>query len=150
MTMPTDSAATRAALAVGLASGSRTLDAWSRLLAGLAGIGLLLPAPVVPLWKPLLVFILLTGLGQLYFAARIALDRSVFVFWAARWRGEGEHERDLAAFDQALVELRVRRASSATRSLVERVAGLRRLLIRQLFLLILQMLALLVLCILAR
>jgi len=141
-----DAAAARAALAAGLASASQTLDAWSRLIAALATIGLLLPDPAVPLWKPLLACILLGGLGQLYFAARIAVDRPVFSLWAARWREPADCDADLAAFDRALAELGWRPALAESRDLEMRLSGVRRLLRRQMALLVVQAVALATLC----
>jgi hypothetical protein len=142
-----DTSAARAVLAVGLASASRTLDGWSRLFAGLALLGLMLPAPSVPFWKPLLCFILLAGLGQLYYATRIAFDRPILAFWAERWHDAiTQPDTDLAAFDLALEELGLRKMQHKTRDLTERLFGLRRLERYQSGLLALQALAIAALC----
>lgn len=146
MASPSDAAAARAALATGLASVSRTLDGWSRLFAALALLGLFLPVPAVPLWTPLLAGILLTGLGQLYFATRIALDRPVFALWAERWCKPVDYRDDLAAFDQALAELGWARTAPESPDLATRLSGLRRLLRRQMTFLALQAIVLAILC----
>lgn len=112
-------------LALALCAASRRLDAWSRLLAALALLACALPV-ASPLWAPTLAAALGCGLLQLFCSLRLAFDQPVF----AHWSGTPADSGTLAAFDAALAALG--KAPPPGRSLGQRLAGVRRLLRRQL------------------
>ena len=85
------------------------------------------------------------GLAEKAYALRVAFDHAIFADWTRRWPAEDASapERDLAAFDKALVAAG-RPARAADRPLPERVRAATALLKRQAVLLVGQVTALLV------
>jgi hypothetical protein len=112
--------------AAALLDQGRTFDRLSRLLTA-AALGWILVSPAIatePRWAvigfPALVA--LAGLGEMYFAIRIAFDRVLFD------RVAGAREvSDFAATDEALLRLGLMTASKAGRPADVRIAGARRL-----------------------
>jgi hypothetical protein len=123
-----------AAIGTALCDTGRRVDAWSRLLTGLALLACALPVPAGG-GLFLVVGIFLAGIAQLFYALRTAFDRAIFALWASL--PEDALPSALAAFDRALVEAGLAK-SCTERSLAERVAGVRRLVQRQLLALALQ------------
>lgn len=117
-----------AAIGTALCETGQRIDAWSRLLTGAALLACALPAPVGG-WSFLLAGVLLAGIVQLFHALRTGFDRAIFAHWAAL--PADALPAALLAFDQSLVEASLAK-SSKQRPLGERVAGVRRLVQRQL------------------
>jgi hypothetical protein len=137
----TEAQSSTAVVGSALCSASARIDAWSRLLAGISLAAGALASPPTPYWPALLGGALLAGLIQLVFALRTAFDRPVFEFWTSR-----SHEIDsgmLKAFDEALVEQGLTSAGK-NRPMPARVAGVRRLVLRQTIAFSLQLAAVLV------
>jgi hypothetical protein len=111
--------------AAALLDQGRTADYLSRILtaAALGGI-LIYPAiatePAGPLMGPV-ALVALAGLGETYFAIRVAFDRVLFDRVAS-----APEAPDFAGTDDALVRLRLMPASKAGRPVDARVAGARR------------------------
>ena len=91
------------------------LDRWSRLIALLAGLLILLllatQQPVLP--EVCGILSLLAALGQAYYAARVTIDARLFDNWAKRWHtlvgtpNLSDHiTADLTHFDQQIEGLR--------------------------------------------
>lgn len=134
-------AATQAGLAAALMGLGRQLDGASRVLSACALIALVLKTGTPAVWCALLL-VIIAGVAELGYALRCAFDAPLFADWARRWQAaEAQPLSDLAAFDLALAESRLRAAPPNTRPLEERIAGARRLLRRQAQCLALQVLA---------
>ncbi len=127
------SAAAQAEITAALLALGRHIDLASLLLicAALVTLG----AAAQPLTSRIaLAGIVLLGLAEHFHALRVAFDAAIFSRWAARWQAaDATPEADLAAFDLALVATRLRAApaSPSPRPLTARIAGARRLLLRQ-------------------
>lgn len=117
-----------ASIGTALCETGQRVDAWSRLFSAAALLACALPAPVSG-WPLLLAGVLLAGVTQLVYALRTSFDRPVFALWAS----QPEHcsPAGLVAFDHTLRQARLAKAGRE-RSLAQRVAGVRRLLQRQL------------------
>lgn len=126
-------AAAQAEIAAALLALGRHIDLASLLLTCAALITLGVAAP--PLTSRItLAGIVLLGLAEHFHALRVAFDTAIFSCWAARWQAAGATPgADLAAFDLALAAVRLRAAptSPSPRPLAARIAGARRLLLRQ-------------------
>jgi hypothetical protein len=98
------------------------------LLTALAVVALLRP-PAFPAWT----VVALLGVADAWYALRVRLDAGLFrELGAAPIAPEDTMERRLARLDAALATLRLQRTHAGTaRSLAQRVAGARRLLVRQ-------------------
>lgn len=118
----------RAAIGAALCETGQRIDAWSRLLSAAALLACALPPPST-VWPFLLAGVLLAGLGQLYCALRTDFDRAIFAHWLAQ--PENAAMSGLAAFDQALLETRLAKRLHE-RTLGERIAAVRRLVLGQL------------------
>lgn len=118
----------RAAIGAALCETGQRIDAWSRLLSAVALLACALPPPGA-IWPFLLTGVLLAGLGQLYCALRTGFDRAIFAHWLAQ--PENAAPAALAAFDQALLETRLAKRLKE-RTLGERIAAVRRLVLGQL------------------
>ena len=97
-----------------LATGT-VIDRWSRLLALLTGmLMLLLLADRQPYQSSICALLSLLGaLGQAYYAARVAIDAHLFACWAKRWHTRSDTANhthritdDLAIFDGVIDGLR--------------------------------------------
>lgn len=117
-----------AAIGTALCDTGRRIDAWSRLLTGAALLACALPAPVGG-WMLLLGGIFLAGIAQLFYALRTGFDRAIFALWAKL--PENALPASLMAFDRALRDAGLAKSSEEP-PLAERVAGVRRLVLRQL------------------
>ncbi|MBS1160965.1 MAG: hypothetical protein H6R15_3384 [Proteobacteria bacterium] len=118
----------QAAIGAALCETGQRIDAWSRLFTAIALLACVLPAPC-SVWPFLLVGILLAGLAQVFYALRTGFDRAIFAHWLAQ--PENTAITGLAAFDQALLVARLAKRLPE-RTLGERVAGVRRLVLGQL------------------
>jgi hypothetical protein len=116
-----------ATIGTALCDTGQRIDAWSRLLTGAALLACALPAPMNG-WRYWLAGVLLAGIAQLYYALRTGFDRAVFAHWASL--PEESFPAALTAFDQALVDAGLAKVCK-DRSLSERLAGIRRLVQRQ-------------------
>jgi hypothetical protein len=123
-----------AAIGTALCDTGRRIDVWSRLLTGLALLACALPVPAGG-WLFLVAGIFLAGIAQLFYALRTGFERAIFALWASL--PEDALPSALTAFDRALVEVGLAK-SCAERPLTERVAGVRRLVQRQLLALAVQ------------
>ncbi|MDR1228730.1 MAG: hypothetical protein LBK55_06895 [Azoarcus sp.] len=125
---PTSSASALAGFS--LCEAGRTVDGWGRaifLATVLSGLPISSPPPNLFALAAGVVF---AGL-EAYHALRLAIDRPVFAAWA---RLDGDALPDaLRGFDAALAKLagKDERSGDALRPLSGRVAGVRRLLLRQ-------------------
>lgn len=107
----------------------------NRLSALLTASTLLLPLFVPPPVAFILLAAALAGVAELYFAARVGLDAALF--------RRLEENPDLAALDQGLAALGLLPPGKGGRPLAPRIAGARRLLIRQAIAFLLQVLLIL-------
>lgn len=128
-------------IGVALGETGRAIDAWSRLLTGVALLACALPPPAGAIWFVILTAALAAGFGQLYFALRLTFDRPIFAAWIDREDADPDRTGDLAAFDAALAATGLRPAAPSTRPLAERVRGTRHLLRMQTTLFIVQIIA---------
>lgn len=130
------------ALAASFLASGRTLDAWSRMLAVAALIGLWGSGQSASARGWLALSVALAAL-QAWWAWRVALDARIFARWARAWRqpdtrGVDGVTEDLRRFDRALADWLPGMApdpasfTGASRSLAARLSGARRLLGRQL------------------
>lgn len=128
----TDDLAAQAGVFAALLAVGRRLDLAGLLLMAAALLALVL-APLALGPRLALLGVVGAGLAEHIFALRTAFDRPIFAAWSRRWHDHGAHpEADLAAFDQALADAALRPASAAApRPLAGRIAGARRLLLRQ-------------------
>ena len=113
--------------AAALLDQGRIADRLSRLLTA-AAIGGVLLYPAIAVRPPWVMpgcatLVALAGLGEVYFAIRVALDRALFERIA-----RAREAPDFAATDEALMQLGLMPASKAGRPIDARVAGARRLL----------------------
>ena len=125
---------TRSTLAVTVALLERGADL-NRLSALLTAAALLLPLFVPQPVAFILLAAALAGVGELYFATRVGLDAALFV--------RLEATPDLAALDRGLAALGLLPPGKGGRPLAPRIAGARRLLIRQAIAFLLQVLLIL-------
>ena len=100
---------------------------------------LLLPlVPTSEATAPTAAAVAIIGIVELFLAARVALDAVLF----RRLANDAASERlDVAAFDAALLALKIMPADKAGRPIAKRFAGARRLLLLQQAALLLQVLA---------
>lgn len=118
----------------------RALDQCSSalsLIALLIGLAPLLGVAAQPLTALFCALLLALGLGQKYWALRVALDAELFQQLAGRVGQLAVHTSDL---DQALAQLRLQPANQPARSWNERGLGALRLLRRQVLWLLAQLL----------
>lgn len=123
-----------AAIATALCDTGQSIDAWSRLLTGMALLACALPAPGSG-WPFLMAGIFLAGIAQLFYALRTRFDRGIFAHWATL--PEDTLPAAMAAFDRSLLDAGLVKSCNE-RSLAERIAGVRRLVRRQLLALTVQ------------
>jgi hypothetical protein len=118
----------------------RALDQLSSalsLVALLIGLAPLLGATAQPLTALFCALLLGLGLGQKYWALRVALDAELFQQLAGRVDQLARHSADL---DQTLVQLKLQPANQTLRSWEERSLGALRLLRQQVLWLLAQLL----------
>ena len=118
----------------------RVLDRLSStltLVALLIGLAPLLGPAARPLTALLCALLVLLGLGQKYWALRVALDAELFQQLASRVDQLAIHTSDL---DQTLTQLKLQPANQPARNWDERSLGALRLLRRQVFWLLAQLL----------
>ena len=135
-----------------LAAGT-VIDGWSRLVALLAGMLILLSLATEQPTLPVAcgVLSLIGALAQLYCAARITIDARLFSSWARRWHTQASDPKlsdriaaDLAHFDGLIAGLRNacdEHRTQQPRGLRARQRGALELLRRQSVCLVLQLLA---------
>ena len=111
------------------------LAALLKATAVLSALSLLLGGAALLLFSKALAPVLLLGLVERYLAFRISLDRQLFDALA-----QGRIA-SLALLDDALHALGLRRPGPVVRSLEERIAGTRRLVMQHAFVVALQLLA---------
>lgn len=128
--------ATQAEITAALLTLGRHIDLASLLLTCAALITL--GVATLPLTIRLLLSgVVLLGLAEHFHALRVAFDAAIFSRWAARWQvADAAPQADLAAFDLALAAARLRAtpaplSPASPRPLAARIAGARRLLLRQ-------------------
>lgn len=138
---PRTSAKALSTIGVALGETGRAIDRWSRLLTGVALLACALPPPAGAIWPVTLIAALGAGIGQLYFALRLAFDRPIFAAWINQEDADPDRTGDLAAFDAALAATGLRLAAPTPRPLAERVRGTRHLLRMQTTLFIVQIIA---------
>jgi hypothetical protein len=134
-----------AALTAAWLATGRTLDHCSLFLTLLALAAAFFSEPPMLSRLGLLLAVGL-GIGEKFYAIRVAFDRRIFSRWANSWPATEDFVADaaLAEFDAQLVRLGLRSARPQTpRSLDQRIAGARTLLRRQAICLALQLLAVL-------
>jgi len=146
MTLPDepspDATASDSALAlvgVSLCEASARLHSWSMALLWVTAIVCLLSSAGILLFLAALV----PASGQVFFAWRLAFDRHVFTAWAQLQ--EDEHKAAQREYDAALSVLLQKNAPAAcSRSMLDRVLGVRRLHLSQIVAVLGQALVLLV------
>ncbi len=118
-----DDAAVRAALCADLLELGRPLDAWLRVSMALALAALIFGVG----HRGFLLVSLPAAAVAFYYGLRVRFDAAVFGRWARDWRGGDDVQvaGTLSAFDAALG------SRAAPRSVAQRCAGARALLVRQ-------------------